>query len=185
LNSLNVTVAGVVQKDAVMQRNKAKIGEKVWFIGHSGLSALGLEQWLQGDKHGDFVDFFCYVEPKLKQGLALCDLGVRCCMDVSDGIFQDANHMSKASNIAMLLAVEKLPDWQLLQEKMGAEKAMQVMLSGGEDYGLLFTAPADMEGLDELATCIGVCMKGAGVTVQYQGKDVEMVKSGYDHFAAI
>jgi len=184
LNSLNITVAGIVPKNTAMQRNKAKITDNVWLLGNTGFSSLGLEQWFQGNKDGDFVEYFSHVEPKLEQGRMLREVGVRCCIDVSDGIFQDANHISKTSHIAMLLDVEKFPNWQLLSEKLGDEKAAQVMLSGGEDYGLLFTAPADMKGLDELATCIGVCRQGSGVKVQYKGEDIQVAKSGYDHFAA-
>ncbi|MDQ6955609.1 MAG: thiamine-phosphate kinase [Mariprofundaceae bacterium] len=183
LNSLNITVAGILEKGTAMQRNKANIGDKVWFLGQAGLSALGLQQWLNGQKGGEFISHFSDVIPKIQQGRALRVLGVRCCIDVSDGIFQDANHIGKDSNILMELDVEKFPNWQSLSQELGAKKAMQVMLSGGEDYGLLFTAPAHTKGLNELATWVGVCLQGSGVKAQYKGEDVQLVKSGYDHFA--
>ena len=182
LNSLNITVAGIVEKNTAMQRNKAQVTDNIWILGHSGLASLGLEQWFQGDKDGGFVENFAHVEPKLKQGYLLRKLGVRCCIDVSDGVLQDAGHISKASNIGMQLDVEKFPDWQLLCGKLGDEKAMQLMLSGGEDYALLFTAPANMKGLDELATCIGECVETLGVQVHYQGEEMKFKQSGYDHF---
>ncbi len=183
LNSLNITVAGILDKGTAMQRNKANIGDKVWFLGQAGLAALGLQQWLNGEKDGEFISHFSDVFPKIQQGRVLRELGVRCCIDVSDGIIQDANHIAKASNVLMELDVEEFPNWQSLCEELGTDKAMQVMLSGGEDYGLLFTAPTDMEGLDALATCVGVSLQGSGVKVQYKGEDVQLVKSGYDHFA--
>jgi len=184
LNSLNITVSGVLDKGRSMQRSHAQAADNIWLLGNTGFSSLGLEQWLQGSKDGDFVEHFSHIEPKLKQGQHLRALGVRCCIDVSDGVFQDASHISKASNIAMQLDVGMFPGWQLLREQLGAEKAMQVMLSGGEDYGLLFTAPSGIKGLDEVATCVGVCLKGSGVHVHYQGEKIKLKKSGYDHFAS-
>jgi len=182
LNSLNITVAGIVEKNTSMQRNKANIADNIWILGNSGLASLGLEEWFQGHKDGAFVENFAHVEPKLKQGYLLRELGVRCCIDVSDGVLQDAGHISKASNIGMRLAVEKFPNWQLLCGKLGDEKAMQVMLSGGEDYALLFTAPAHMKGLDQLAICIGECVETLGVQVHYQGEEMKFKQFGYDHF---
>jgi len=182
LNSLNITVAGIVDKNTAMQRDKAELADNIWILGHSGLASLGLEEWFQGHKDGDFVENFAHVEPKLKQGYLLRELGVRCCIDVSDGVLQDAGHISKASNIGMQLDVEKFPNWQLLCEKLGDKEAMQVMISGGEDYALLFTAPAHMKGLDQLAICIGECVENLGVQVHYQGKEMKFERSGYDHF---
>ncbi|PCI42866.1 MAG: thiamine-phosphate kinase [Proteobacteria bacterium] len=183
-NSLNITVAGIVEKNTSMQRNKAKVADNIWILGNSGLASLGLQQWFSGHKDADFVESFSHIEPKLKQGNLLREMGVRCCIDVSDGVLQDAGHISKASQIAMQLDVEKFPDWQRLSEKLGDEKAMQAMLSGGEDYALLFTAPANMKGLDKLATCMGVCVPGSDVQAYYQGEMIHVVKSGYDHFAS-
>ncbi len=182
LNSLNITVAGIVEKNTAMQRNKAEINDHIWILGNSGLASLGLEQWFQGHEDGAFVENFAHIEPKLKQGYLLRELGVRCCIDVSDGVLQDAGHISKVSNIGMQLDVEKFPDWQLLCRKLGCEKAMQRMLSGGEDYALLFTAPAHMRGLDELATRIGECVETLGVQVYYQGEKMKFERLGYDHF---
>jgi len=184
LNSLNVTVAGIVEKDASMQRNKAQVADNIWILGDLGLSSLGLKQWFEGNKDGDFVESFSHIIPKLKQGVLLREWGVRCCIDVSDGLLQDAGHISEASNIAMHLDVEKLPNWQRLCEKLGAEKVLQALLSGGEDYALLFTAAADIQGLEEWATCIGVCLKGSGVQVRHHGDMINIEQSGYDHFAA-
>jgi len=184
LNSLNITVAGIVEKNTAMQRNKAKLADNIWILGHSGLASLGLEEWFEGHKDGGFAENFTRVEPKLKQGRLLRELGVRCCIDVSDGVLQDAGHISKASNIGMQLDVEKFPDWQRLTDKLGAKKATQAILSGGEDYALLFTASAKMKGLDKLATCIGECVETLGVKAFYKGENIHIAKSGYDHFSA-
>lgn len=187
LNSLNITVAGVLEKNTSMQRKQAKTGEKVWFLGQAGFAALGLEQWLNDQKNGSFVKYFSEITPKLQQGKALRALGVRCCMDVSDGILQDAGHICEASNISMRLELSKFPNWLSLCEQIGEEKATQIVLSGGEDYGLLFTAEPDMHGLDAFAECIGECVEGRDVStsveVYCEGEKVNIAAPGYNHFA--
>jgi len=184
LNSLNVTVGGIVSKNTIMQRNKAKNSDKVWLCGQSGLAALGLEQWQQGNKNGAFVTSFSQIFPQLKQGTMLCEMGVRCCIDVSDGVLQDAGHVCQQSKVAMHLELETFPTWPVLQEKLGKEKAARMILSGGEDYALLFTAAADMQGLESIATCVGHCVEGVGIEVFYQGEKMDVGALGYDHFAA-
>jgi len=184
LNSLNITVGGIVPKNTAMQRNKAKIGDKVWLCGQSGLAALGLEQWQQGNNDGGFVASFAQISPQLKQGAKLREMGVRCCIDVSDGVLQDAGHVCQQSNITMRLELESFSTWLVLQEQLGKEKAARMILSGGEDYALLFTASTDMQGLESIATCIGSCVEGAGIEVFCQGEKMDVRASGYDHFAA-
>ena len=184
LNSLNITVAGTLPQNTAMQRNKAEISDKVWICGKSGLAALGLEQWQQGNKDGEFVASFTTILPKLKQGKILREMGVRCCIDVSDGVLQDAGHVCEASQLAMRLELVDFPAWSRLEALLGEEKATRMILSGGEDYALLFTAAADMQGLETIATCVGRCVEGSDIEVFYQGKKMKITASGYDHFAA-
>jgi len=84
----------------------------------------------------------------------------------------------------MHINLEAFPTWAVLQEQEGNEKAAQMILSGGEDYALLFTASADMQGLESIATCIGSCVEGASIEVFYQGEKMDVGVSGYDHFAS-
>jgi len=183
LRAINVTVAGLVNQGSSMQRDQAQVGDDVWLLGELGFSSLGLKQWMSGEVDGCFVPAFQQVKPKLSQGLALHALGVRCCMDVSDGLYQDAGHICRASSMGMMLDLATFPQWQTMVHAVGEEQAMQAMLSGGEDYALLFTAPKDLPGLSELATHIGVCCEGSEVEVHLAGQRKSILKAGYDHFA--
>lgn len=183
VNSLTITVGGIVPVGKAMCRNQAKKGDGVWIIGRTGFSSLGLKQWMAGMEDGYFKRYFEEVKPKLEQGVRLRELGVRCCIDVSDGLLQDASHLASASNVGMTLELSDFPGWDILCHKVGEKSAIRAAVSGGEDYALLFTAPSGMGFLDSFATQVGVCRDGTDVEVQLNERALEGLASGYDHFA--
>ena len=182
LNAFTVTVSGLLPEGLAMQRNQAKVGDDVWLLGRVGFSSLGLNDWFSGVREGGFIADFQTIEPKLRQGESIRHLGVRCCMDVSDGLFQDAEHLCHASGVAMNIDLELLPEWADMVHAVGEDRATQAMLSGGEDYALLFTAPAHLSGLSSLAVKIGSCVKGNKVSVRLHGASVMPKQQGFDHF---
>jgi len=182
LNALTVTVSGLLQEGKAMQRNQACVGDDVWLIGRVGFSSLGLKDWFSGKRDGGFLVDFQTIVPQLSQGVYLQRLGVRCCMDVSDGLWQDAEHLCQASKLGMQIDLASLPDWKNLVNKVGEAEATQAMLSGGEDYALLFTAPKTLQGLPTSAVKIGECMEGQGVHVHLHGQQVIPKQRGFDHF---
>ena len=183
VNALTVTVGGMVPTGKAMCRNQACNGDGVWLIGKAGFSSLGLKQWLAEMEEGYFKRYFEEVKPKLEQGVKLQELGVKCCIDVSDGVLQDASHVALASSVGMTLELSDFPGWDLLCRKVGEKSAIRAITSGGEDYALLFTAPAGMGWLDSFATKVGVCNDGADVKIQLNGTTLECLTGGYDHFA--
>ncbi|MDQ6973754.1 MAG: thiamine-phosphate kinase, partial [Mariprofundaceae bacterium] len=64
------------------------------------------------------------------------------------------------------------------------ELAMQAMLSGGEDYALLLTAPPNISGLSSLAVKVGCCVEGCQLSVHLHGQAVMPKARGFDHFAS-
>jgi len=75
-----------------------------------------------------------------------------------------------------------------------SETAVQKALSGGEDYELLFTAPADivdnvsslLEPVGCPVTVIGEMVADSGskvILLDRDGRDVRLSGSGWDHFA--
>lgn len=183
VTGLTVTVAGVLPAGKAMRRDGAMPGDRVWMIGRAGFASLGLQQWQAGMREGYFKPYFADVRPKLEQGIQLRELGVRCCIDVSDGVLADAGHIAEASGVSMELELSLFPGWQKLCHKVGENIAIEAASGGGEDYALIFTAPVGMSWLDAFATCIGRCQEGSGVSVLFNGRKMEGLKPGYDHFA--
>lgn len=181
--SITVTVGGSLPKGTAMRRNQANKGDGVWMIGKAGFASLGLKQWQAEMEEGYFKRYFEEVKPKLEQGIKLRELGVKCCIDISDGVLQDASHVALASNVGMTLELSDFPGWDLLCRKVKEKSAIRAVVSGGEDYALLFTAPPGMGWLDSMATKIGVCTDNIDVEIQLHGTTLEGLNSGYDHFA--
>ncbi|MDQ6961258.1 MAG: thiamine-phosphate kinase [Mariprofundaceae bacterium] len=185
--ALNLTVAGLIPSQKVMQRSTAKVGDDLWLYGELGHAALGLQHWQQGITSSVFIDAFSKITPHLKQGKQLRELGIRCCIDISDGLLQDANHIAQASNVQLQIHTEKLNIILLRQDLADEEEALQLALSGGEDYGLLFCAcPTLRETLKQISfQQIGTCVEGSNVQVLQHGQEKRAINQGYDHFSTM
>ncbi len=181
---LNVTVAGILPQNTAMRRDAAESGDDVWLAGRIGFSAMGLEHWLSGERDVDMVSAFAEVEPLLATGTAIRELGVRCCIDISDGLVQDAGHVAVASGVQLHLDLGACEDWPELVAICGEHHAVDLALAGGDDYALLFTAPTRLrDSLAGLARRVGDCREGRGVVVSLAGKPLVLPAHGYDHFA--
>lgn len=184
MNALSVTVAGLLPQRSAMRRDAACANQDVWLCGNAGFSAYGLQQWMQGKREGKHVPYFHMVHPLLDEGRKLRELGVTCCIDVSDGLLADAGHVADASGVALYLRLENIDGFVSLRHEMDEPDAIHFVLSGGEDYCLLFTAFVEhREALHSFASRIGKCRKGSGVHVTLNGNDVAVANMGYDHFA--
>jgi thiamine-monophosphate kinase len=183
VNTLSVTVAGQLPKGSAMRRDQAGVSDSIWLVGRLGFHALGLQQCMADNHEGEFVPYFNELKPQLQAGVHLRELGVKCCIDVSDGLLQDAGHLINSSHIGMDIEITSVPEWQLLISKAGESLALQAVAHGGEDYALLFTAPPQVKIPDGLAVKIGSCREGSGVRLFKSGQAIEVQKAGFDHFA--
>lgn len=181
--AMTITVGGIVPAGEAMVRSAASVGDRVWMVGWAGFASLGLKQWQAGMDEGYFKSYFSEVKPRLEQGIKLRELGIRCCIDVSDGVLADAGHVAMASGVSMELELSLFPGWNKLCHKVGEKLAAKAVAGGGEDYALIFTAPEGMSWLDSIATRIGKCVKGSGVVLKLNGEQLEGLDAGYDHFA--
>jgi len=183
-NSLSVTVAGVLPKGTAMRRDAARDGDDIWLCGDLGLAAHALRQWQQGDCSAQVMKAFGDVQPRLSEGLALRTAGVRCCIDVSDGMLADVAHLAEASKVGMDIELSLIPSFHQLERLLDEDDAANLVLAGGEDYALICTAPAALhETLSSLAVRIGRCRSGRGVRAMLDGVEVQTINRGFDHFA--
>lgn len=180
-NALSLTVAGELPAGTAMRRDQAKVADKIWLAGRLGWHALALGRWLEGER-GDDLQQELQIAPLLDIGQRLRRIGVRCCIDVSDGLLQDAGHLAAGSGLGIEMELSQIPDWQPLCRQVGEEAALQAIAHGGEDYALLFAAAADISIPEGLAVEIGHCRQGAGVRLLMQGEKVAVEKKGFDHF---
>lgn len=183
--SLTTTVIGSVNSSA-LRRNGAKPGDLIYVTGVLGTAALGLRclQQHRRDPHAlPFISHWKRPVARIADGLAVRPLA-HAAIDVSDGLVQDLSHLCRASSVSATLHVECLPlaqDSQRLAESLGHD-AIDLALTGGEDYELLFTAPGDV-ALPCAATLIGEIETGRGVRLVEHGVEREFTSArGFRHF---
>jgi len=184
LNALGLTVGGILPAGEAMRRGAGREGDDLWLCGVSGLAALGLSQWQEGEHSGHYVQYFSKIRPLLKEGIQLRNLGVRCCIDISDGLLQDATRLAQASGVGLRIHLERVPGWQQIAGEVAHELALSCVLGGGEDYALLFSASAGLRAeLAGLAARIGICTHEPDVHILLHDRPVKAPRTGFEHFA--
>lgn len=191
---ITVALTGVLQ-GAPMLRSAAGAGDQIGVTGPLGASAAGLAV-LQGANPAAGVDAGPLLAahrrpwPRVREGLALAAGGVRCAMDVTDGLADDLAKLCAASGLAGRLESACVPVHGAARAAF-PENALAMALNGGEDYELLFTAPpAVMASLGAALPC-GVHVVGAVhegppgqvTVVDAEGRAMTPARRGWDHFA--
>ncbi|AMO38423.1 thiamine-phosphate kinase [Thauera humireducens] len=195
--NLSVTIIGEVPAGKAITRAGARAGDELWISGQPGLAALGLaalrgEVALDAAGHARCVDALQRPLPRVELGLQLRSLATAM-LDVSDGLLGDLAHILERSGVGAIVEVNALPLCALRATGADAATARRCLLSGGDDYELLFTAPVGARpALRELSTRLGLPLHRIGqITGQTgdcllresDGMLAPASASGYDHFA--
>ncbi|HIJ84876.1 MAG TPA: thiamine-phosphate kinase, partial [Magnetococcales bacterium] len=116
----------------------------------------------------------------------------RAAIDVSDGLLADMGRLCAASGVGADLDLEKIPLSPAARRWLGqgGVDAWRVLLTGGEDYELLFTVvPGAMDQIPAMAvntdlalTEIGVITERKGVRILDRGKPLDIPMTGFKHF---
>jgi len=177
--SVCVTILGEVPEGLALYRAGALPGDDIWVSGTLGGAALGLAQ--PGDAAA--AQRLDEPEPRVELGERLRGIA-SAAIDVSDGFAQDLGHILERSGVGAVVEYPRLPAFP------GAD-ARQV-LSGGDDYELIFTARqarrAEIEALSrelKLALArVGSIQKAAsGLQVLDAERKAMSIARGFDHFA--
>lgn len=111
-------------------------------------------------------------------------------MDVSDGLVTDACKIAEASGVALKIAINAVP-FSIAAERWAFTGGdVRKLITGGDDYVVLFTAPSELRGAIEAAegsralrlSRIGVVEAGQGVSVvDAKGQAIPIPDAGYSH----
>ncbi|KTD18852.1 thiamine monophosphate kinase (AIR synthase) [Legionella lansingensis] len=192
--SLTLTIHGVVPSGKSVRRSGAQVGDKIYVSGELGAAALAVHFLHRDDLHPTDKD--CLMQ-KLKHPKPRVDLQMilqeyaTAAIDISDGLSADLNHICKSSKVGACFNEETIPLHPLLKKYQPADKAMNLALSGGDDYELCFTVPAEKEqhfltllpklGLSTFP--IGIIEEKPGLRIKkIDGTVNTFIPHGYSHF---
>jgi len=183
-----VTIFGEVPTGQALLRSGAREADDIWISGRPGRAAQGLAH-LQGrlvldePARADCLAALHRPQPRVALGLALRGLA-DAAIDVSDGLLADLGHILDESKASAHLCIPDLPP-------PGIER--DCWLSGGDDYELIFTAPAERRReVETLVTRLSLALTRIGTVAggvsprltlcEPDGTPIEVEQLGYDHF---
>ncbi|MCC7366885.1 MAG: thiamine-phosphate kinase [Chloroflexi bacterium] len=132
--------------------------------------------------------------PRVVEGLVAVGAGLRCGMDLSDGLLGDAGKLAYASGLSALLDYERLPLSPALIRQFGEAQARALALAGGEDYELLVAGPPgtvaatsrelERRGLPPMTVVgrLAAGRPGQVSVVDGRGAPVPTPRGSWDHF---
>ncbi len=191
---LSVTVLGTASNQ-ILTRAAAAAGDHIAVTGYLGASAAGLvmlKRGLQLDKEtaASLREAHLKPYPRVIEGQILARHGVKATIDLSDGLVSDLAKVCKASGVGARLRVGEIPIHPMVSAAFG-EDCLDLALSGGEVYELLFTGR--IEVIDKIkglmpcpVTVIGEVVSDEPGRVRLfdeQGGEVRLARGGWDHFA--
>jgi len=194
-----ITVFGEVPPGQALLRSGARAGDDIWVSGSLGDARLALEALLDHTTlpPGTLAAARQRLEaptPRVALGQALRGIASSA-LDVSDGLLGDLGHILEQSRVGASL------DTRLITPLLDAGRHTplaidllhQCTLSGGDDYELCFTAPADRRDAVQAAgrdsatrvTRIGCIEEQPGLRlIGPDGAAMAPRWTSFDHFAA-
>ncbi|MBK6707899.1 MAG: thiamine-phosphate kinase [Sphingomonadales bacterium] len=180
--SVGLTAIGAATHRPVPARSGAQAGNLLFVTGTLGDALAGFEL-AEAELDGIKELSAAYNRPvaRLSDGQALAPF-VTAMMDISDGLLLDAGRMAAASKVEIRIDVDALPlsaAYRMMRGD-GIDSRLQAA-SWGDDYQLLFTAPADVS-LPIAATALGSVGEGSGLALFDAGVRIPLPPSlGYQH----
>jgi thiamine-monophosphate kinase len=167
---LSLTIFGNLINDKFVRRSSAKRNDYIYVSGTIGDSALGLhcKKKLRVNilkKHKEFL-LNRYLKPTPRIDLVnYINKNASASTDISDGLYSDLNNICRASNLGADIDFNTIPLSNSARAIISKyPKLNRLVLSGGDDYELLFTGK---DGLDrnKNITKIGKMKKGYNINI--------------------
>ena len=194
--TISITAFGESENRKITYRSGGRPGDLLFVTGTLGKSAAGLKLLQLGitrsrsGSRREALRAHRMPEPRCAVGRWLAQSGnVRCMMDISDGLAADLPRMCAASEVDAEIFAEKIPIFA--ESALWGCDPLELALSGGEDYELLFAVPrAKKHFLKKLppefppVMHIGSMLEGNG-KVWIAGDGItrrRLTIKGFDHF---
>jgi thiamine-monophosphate kinase len=168
-----------------VRRSGARPGDVVAHAGRQGWADAGYAVLARGFRSPRaVVDAHRRPEPPYGAGAAAAEAGATAMIDVSDGMLQDLGHIAEASGVAVDVdsgSFEVAEPIQAVGAALGVEPT-RLVLTGGDDYGLLATFPPGIALPDRWRPVGRVLADGTPGAVTVDGEPYEEA-AGHRHFS--
>ena len=191
---LSMTILGKI-KNKCHNKNYSNINSDIYVSGNIGDAPLGFEfsknfNCLNGSKINKLtlINKFNLPEPRVNIGLRLLNK-VDFCTDISDGLVREIFRVANYSKIQANIFIEDLPisvEAKSIINMNEKRRVFEIILNGGEDYELLFSARSENRKIIEKIKNIkriGNFSKGSGLNIYDKNhQNLNLVKKGFSHF---
>jgi thiamine-monophosphate kinase len=180
---ISITLTGIVNKNKLGLRNKAKPGDFIFVSNHLGCGHAGLRLF-QNKINGFKKVKMKYLEPKAQLDFALKFASyINAMIDVSDGLAPEIRHICNKSNCGAIIYRENIPidnDVRIIAKLLN-ENEYDYALYGGEDFALVYTVSKD--NLNKInGYLVGEITEDKNIFIRQNNRLKRLTKSGYDHF---
>jgi thiamine-monophosphate kinase len=191
--AVSIQLTGFAPARGALRRDGARVGDEVWVSGALGGAMAALEGGLEETRVRDpgLHARFAAPQPRVNLGRELVGIASSA-IDVSDGLAADLLHVLDASGVGAAVRSEDVPVDPGASGYLSSARALELALSGGDDYELCFTAPPDRaDAVREAASScdlqvsrIGYCVAGTGLSITAGGRSLVLKGKGWNHFGA-
>lgn len=192
--NLCITAMGRVPSGKALSRAHAVVGDDIWVSGELGGAALALagrrrDVDLAPEHAATCRERLDLPQPRVALGQALRGVA-HAAIDVSDGLLADLGHVLERSEVGATVQWDAVPRGTALRAQTPIRERA-CALAGGDDYELLFTAPAAARAAVEAAargartpvTRIGaITTTRECIVLDGGGQRIELRRLGYEHF---
>ncbi len=196
--TITITVLGLLEKSYIPRRSGAQIGDDIYVtgtIGDGGLGLLSHPDYSGKDQilspYSRHLSHYLCPEPRVELKPIITQFA-NASMDISDGLLGDLSSLIEKSGIGADINIDHIPhseETALLLR--GNVKLKSIMLNGGDDYEILFTANnKNFDAIKNLSehlpfrlTKIGKITKATGLKLFEFGKitNLKFMSSGHNH----
>ena len=148
--SITIQAHGIVPKGKFLCRSGAKPDDSIYVTGELGAAAYTLRYLEDSDEKlkptKKEIQRLNKPEARIKTGLEIRDIATSC-IDISDGLFTDLSHILRCSKVGAEVKLQDIPYSSTLR-KLNKDLAIDLALTGGDDYELCFTIPSNVSNTD-------------------------------------
>ncbi len=202
--SITIQIAGYVSDDTIMYRSGAQVDDDIYVTGYLGDAGAGLslindslinnnvirDTVKLSDAHSHYlVSRLNRPSPRVSVGEQIRQFSTAC-IDISDGLLADLNHIMGLSHCGAIINVDKLPISNELNSVKIDNSDIEFALNSGDDYELCFCAPEKFQNdiqtmsnkLNVPISRIGKIVKQHSIECYLDNKIYTPNNMGYEHF---